>query len=160
MLFIISPAKSFDFDSKIFPPNASVPVFLHEISELLSQIKKLSAQDLIKLMKISNNLADLNVKRYQDFDINFNAKNSKPAIAVFDGDVYRAMQPLGFNKSDLEFAQSHLRILSGFYGILKPLDLIQAYRLEMGIKLKNNSGKNLYEFWHEKITNFLNNEVS
>ena len=110
-------------------------------------------------MKISPKLAELNWQRFQEFNPNFNSQNSKPALFLFDGDVYRSMNINKYNKAELDFAQNHLRILSGLYGILKPLDLIQAYRLEMGTNSKEILGKNLPQFWQEKIANFLNHEL-
>ena len=120
----------------------------------------MSVADIAQLMKISDKLAKLNYQRFQEFLIPFTAKNSKPALFVFDGDVYGEMDVKNYTKQELDFAQRHLRILSGLYGALRPLDLMQAYRLEMGTVLKNACGKNLYEFWQEKITDYLNGELA
>jgi cytoplasmic iron level regulating protein YaaA (DUF328/UPF0246 family) len=159
MIFIISPAKSLNFDAEINSQNYSLPEFLDESKILINDLKKLSAAEIGGLMKISPALSKLNYQRFQDFQIPFTPKNSKPAIYVFNGDVYDAIEPQNYNPAQLEFAQNHLRILSGLYGILKPLDLMQAYRLEMGTKFKNPRGKNLYEFWAEKISIALNREL-
>ena len=160
MLFLLSPAKSLNFDIDTSAGKSTIPSFLSDTENLISILKKISAQDLSQLMKISDKLASLNYQRFQDFTTPFTAKNSKPAIFVFDGDVYDGIDVENYSKEDLDFAQCHLRILSGFYGALRPLDLIQPYRLEMGIALKNARGKNLYQFWQEKITNYLNAELS
>ncbi len=159
MLFIISPAKSLDFDVKNIPKNISNPQFLTKSESLIKELRKLSCNDLSKLMKISAKLADLNFNRYQDFSVPFNINNSKPALFVFNGDVYSGIDEKNYDEEDLEFAQNNLRILSGLYGVLRPLDLIQAYRLEMGVNLKNNSNKNLYEFWKTDIANYFNQEL-
>jgi cytoplasmic iron level regulating protein YaaA (DUF328/UPF0246 family) len=159
MLVLLSPAKSLNFQTPSTPIKTNIPVFLPDSRKLITALKKLSVQDLEKLMKISPKLAELNWQRFQDFSLPFNEKNSKPALFLFDGDVYQAMEISRYNKKDLDFAQNHLRILSGLYGILKPLDLMQAYRLEMGTKTKAILGTNLPQFWQEKITDSLNTEL-
>lgn len=160
MLSLLSPAKSLNFDIDVKGVESSVPAFLNDSKSLISVMQKFSSADLMQLMKISDKLANLNYQRFQDFKTPFTNKNAKPAIFVFDGDVYDAIDAEKYNKKDLDFAQQHLRILSGLYGLLRPLDLMQAYRLEMGTALKNSKGKNLYQFWQEKITNNLNEELS
>ncbi len=159
MLILLSPSKSLDFEAKITTKDFTIPEFLDDSKILIKQLKKFSCEDLAKLMKISEKLSVLNYQRFQDFKAPFTIQNSKPAIFVFDGDVYDGIDSENYSKKDLKFAQNHLRILSGLYGILKPLDLIQPYRLEMGTKLKNDLGKNLYEFWQDKITLKLNEEL-
>ncbi len=159
MLTLLSPAKSLNFDVAIPPIKTTIPAFLQDSEKLVEVFKKLSIQDLEKLMSISSKLAELNWQRFKDFSLPFNATNSKPALFLFDGDVYRAMAIAGYDMKDLEFAQNHLRILSGLYGVLKPLDLMQAYRLEMGTNSKAILGQNLPQFWQEKIADFLNNEL-
>jgi cytoplasmic iron level regulating protein YaaA (DUF328/UPF0246 family) len=159
MLIILSPAKSLNFEAKIPKTETTIPKFLSESKILVDKLKKLSCGDVAKLMKISPKLAQLNWQRFQNFNPNFNSQNSKPALFLFDGDVYKSMNIGKYNKADLDFAQNHLHILSGLYGILKPLDLMQPYRLEMGTNLKEILGKNLPQFWQEKIADFLNSEI-
>lgn len=159
MLILLSPSKSLNLETKIVSKTHSIPVFLKDSQILINELKKFSALDLAKLMKISDKLAKLNFERYAAFKTPFTIQNSKPAIFIFDGDVYDGIDVENYNEKDLNFAQNHLRILSGLYGILKPLDLIQPYRLEMGTNLKNLRGKNLYQFWIIKITDLLNEEL-
>jgi len=123
-------------------------------------LKTKSATDIKALMKVSDKIADLNVVRYKSFKTPFTTENAKQAMYAFRGDVYTGLDADSFNKSQVKFAQKHLRILSGLYGVLKPLDLMQPYRLEMGTKLANKNGKNLYEFWGDKINKALNEEIS
>lgn len=158
MKIIISPAKNIDFNSDFNYNTFSNLKFEKEAKTLVSILKKYDSKKLASLMKISDKLADLNFSRYQNWELPFTNENAKQAIGVFNGDVYRGINVSTFDDNDLQFAQENLRILSGLYGILKPLDLIQPYRLEMGTKLKNKKGKNLYEFWGDKITKFLNDE--
>ncbi|MBM5782827.1 MAG: peroxide stress protein YaaA [Pelagibacterales bacterium] len=165
MLILISPAKSLNYESSLSDKNFSLPYFEKETQELVKELKKFQSSDLEKIMKISKKLADLNFERFQNFSSKFDLKNSKQAIFVFDGDVYKPIELEKFNKNDFEFLQKNLRILSGFYGILKPFDLMQPYRLEMGTDFKNTSLeqnlkiKNLYQFWGDKIANYLDKET-
>jgi hypothetical protein len=159
MLILLSPAKSLKFKAPSESIKSTVPAFLRDSQELVNILKKFSQKDLEKLMSISSKLAELNLQRFKDFSFPFNQKNSHPALFLFNGDVYEAMQISSYNKNDLEFAQNHLRILSGLYGILKPLDLMQEYRLEMKTNLKNFLGENLSQFWQKKIADFLNEEL-
>ena len=159
MLFVLSPAKSLKFDYNINCNLATIPEFIDDCQILIGQLKKLKTDDLAKLMKLSDKLAELNFQRYQNFNFPFNPANSKQALLVFDGDVYKSIDIRNYNYQDFTFAQRHLRILSGLYGILKPMDLIQAYRLEMGTNFKNSRGKNLYDFWQDKITESINNQL-
>lgn len=150
MLILISPAKTLDYST---PPiqEFTKPDFTSDVKALVSLMKKKSAADIAKLMHISDNLANLNEERYKTFQKEFNFDNSKQALLAFKGDVYTKIDVDNYSEEDFAFAQDHLRILSGLYGLLKPLDLIQPYRLEMGIKLETKKGKNLYEYWDKKI---------
>ncbi len=158
MLILLSPAKSLDFESKINCKNHSLPFFTKEIEKLVAQLKKAKISDLEKTFDISKKLAELNFNRFQNFSKKFDFSNSRPALIAFDGDVYAGIDKRNFSEKDFTFAQEHLRILSGLYGILRPLDLIQPYRLEMGCDFKKfNFGiKSLYEFWGDKISIHLN----
>lgn len=157
MLILLSPAKSLNFEIEVKTSEHSVPQFLTDSKILVDELRKFSPKKLSELMEISDKLAVLNHQRYQDFKTPFTEKNAKPALFVFDGDVYDGIDVENYDKKTLDFAQNHLRILSGLYGVLRPLDLMQAYRLEMSIPLKNKKGKNLYEFWQEKIADYFNN---
>lgn len=155
MITLISPAKTLDLSTPNFD-SYTFPDFQKETMELVSIMKKKSLEDLKKLMDISDNLAELNKKRYSDFQKIFDTQNSKQALLAFKGDVYTHIEVEEFSKEEFNFAQNHLRILSGLYGLLKPLDLMQPYRLEMGIRLENKRGKNLYEFWGKRIAKAIN----
>ena len=146
MITLISPAKTLDLSTTELPVH-SQPDFQKETFELVRIMKKKSMVDIQNLMGISENLAVLNKQRFVDFQNRFEIENSKQALLAFKGDVYMQIDVDNFSNKDFEFAQDRLRILSGLYGLLKPLDLIQPYRLEMGIRLENKKGKNLYEFW-------------
>ena len=155
MILLISPAKSLDYDPTKFKKH-SLPTFAKEIKELVGVMKKKSSSDIRSLMHVSEKIADLNVERFKNFKSTFNETNAKQALLAFNGDVYTGMNTPDFNAKDLAFAQKHLRILSGLYGILKPMDLMQPYRLEMGTKLETKKGNNLYEFWGDKVTKEIN----
>ena len=157
MILVLSPAKTLDESPSNFEHNTN-PLFLKESKKLVSVLKKKDKNDLMKLMNVSEKISTLNENRFRNFKTPFNPKNSKQAIFAFKGDVYLGFNVESLNKKDLLYAQNHVRILSGLYGILKPLDLIQAYRLEMGTRLSNGHGTNLYEFWGDKITEALNDE--
>lgn len=159
MLILLSPAKSLNFLAPTLPIKATTPAFLQDSKKLVDNLKKLSGKELENLMSISSKLAELNHQRFQNFSLPFNQANSQPALFLFDGDVYQAMQIAQYNQKDLDFAQDHLRILSGLYGALKPLDLMMPYRLEMGTNMKEILGQNLPQFWQEKIADFLNQEL-
>lgn len=150
MIILISPAKTLDLSTSELPVY-SQPDFQKETFELVKIMKKKSIGDIQDLMGISENLAVLNKHRFMDFHKNFEIQNSKQALLAFKGDVYMQMDVEHYSQEDFDFAQKKLRILSGLYGLLKPLDLIQPYRLEMGIRLENRKGKNLYEFWGTRI---------
>ncbi len=160
MIAIISPAKSLDFQSKPVTSEYTTPEFLDEASKLNDRLKKLSAKKLSELMGISLKLAELNVDRNLMWQTPFTPENAKQAALAFNGDVYQGMQAETFSNTDFEIAQKQIRILSGLYGLLKPLDLIQPYRLEMGTKLKYQRNNNLYDFWQKKLTKVLNDELA
>jgi len=159
MLHLISPAKTLDFDTAPAIEEHSQPQFLDHSSELIEQLRELSPTDVSQLMAISEKLGELNARRFQDWQLPFNPRNAKQAVLAFKGDVYTGMQAELFSQQDFGFAQQHLRILSGLYGLLRPLDLIQPYRLEMGTGFANRRGKNLYHFWGDLITGQLNREL-
>ena len=158
MLLLISPAKTLDFSPSPIKEYTDAS-FTEDSKKLVKALKKKSAEDLKQLMGVSDKIAELNVARFQSFKTPFSLDNAKQAVLAFRGDVYTGLDADSFDEKDLDFAQEYLRILSGLYGILKPLDLMQPYRLEMGTKLQNERGKNLYEFWHEKITRRLNEDL-
>lgn len=159
MLALISPAKKLDFDSDCKVKNCTQPSFLNDTKKLVSTAKKLSSADLQKLMKISEKLGDLNHDRFQRFSTPFTQKNSRPAVMAFRGDTYVGLDADNLSSDDLFYAQDHLGILSGLYGVLRPLDLMQAYRLEMGTKLGNPRGEDLYDFWGDMIAKACNDAV-
>ncbi len=159
MLMVISPAKNLDYESPLATEQYSQPAFLDHACELVDQLKTLEPHQLSNLMSISDKLGQLNADRYQQWHTPFTPDNSRAAVLAFNGDVYTALAAQEFNEKEFEFAQKHLRILSGLYGILRPLDLMQPYRLEMGTKLENKRGKDLYEFWGNIITDALNDEL-
>jgi len=159
MLIVISPAKSLDFSIQTNIKEYSIPPFLNDSKLLIGNLRKYRPEQLSSLMNISAKLAELNYERFVKWHLPFSPENAKPALFVFKGDVYQGLDTETLSKEDISFANNHLRILSGLYGILKPLDLIQEYRLEMGTKLKNERGKNLYEFWGDKITGEINKAV-
>ncbi len=156
MLILISPAKKLDFATAPISDRFTQCEFLADAQQLIDTLKPLGQGEIAKLMHLSDNLAKLNVERYQHWSQPFTPQNAKAAILAFKGDVYAGMNADTFTEANLDFAQRHLRILSGLYGLLRPLDLMQPYRLEMGTRLDNPRGKNLYEFWGEKITQAVN----
>ena len=160
MKILISPAKSLDFDSNIDSLKCTQPVFLNKTSQINSVLKEKSPKDLMQLQGISQKLSDLNWKRNNDYVDNHNNKNSRPAVYAFNGDVYNGIDVKTLSGDKVYDLQKSLRILSGYYGVLKPLDLIQPYRLEMGTKLAVNGSENLYKFWSENITNSILAEMS
>ncbi|PID70338.1 hypothetical protein CSB37_03050 [bacterium DOLZORAL124_38_8] len=157
MKILLSPAKSlqlqFPLDRK---DKTTSPLFLKQTKTLVNILQKKSASELQTLFSVSQNIAELNFNRYQNFPLELTEENSFPALDCFDGAVYRPIQTNHFTEADWNFAQKHLCILSGLYGILRPLDLLFPYRLEMGTKLHNTAGKNLYEFWSNTVTQYLN----
>ena len=159
MKIVISPAKSLDFESELPTDKYSQPSFLKETEKVHKLLVKKKPSDLVKLMSISDKLADLNWERNQEFKTPFTPQNARPAIYAFNGDVYQGINSYTIPVDKLDQLQDTLRILSGLYGILKPLDLIQPYRLEMGTALKVGRKKNLYEFWRKRLTQHLNDEL-
>lgn len=155
MLIVLSPAKSLDYKTPVKVKAPTLPEFVSESAKLIADLKKLAPQDVAKLMGLSDQLAVLNVGRYRDWSKKFTETNSKPAIYAFDGDVYDGFDVKTLNAKAVDFAQDHIRILSGLYGVLRPLDLMQAYRLEMGTAFQNARGKDLYAFWGGRVTDSL-----
>jgi cytoplasmic iron level regulating protein YaaA (DUF328/UPF0246 family) len=161
MLIVISPAKSLDFEASPISEVHTTPEFLEDSQLLIKKLKKLSPKKIGKLMSISPALSDLNYERYQTWNLPFDTNNSKQCLEAFRGDVYRGMAAETFTQEDFNYSQKHLRILSGLYGLLKPLDLIQPYRLEMGTRFAVTPKKsNLYKFWDTKITEAVNKAVA
>ena len=158
MLMVISPAKTLDYSGESYP-HFTTPAALKQTQALAAQLRTYESHELSSLMKISDKLAELNFQRYQEFETPFTPDNARQALLVFKGDVYKGIQVEDYSEDDLTFAQQHLRILSGLYGLLRPLDLMQPYRLEMGTKLATDKGKNLYEFWGDRISNLLNEDL-
>lgn len=159
MLAIISPAKTLDFDSPAPTRKHTEPMFLKESGKLIEELRQLAPPDIADLMGISSKLADLNADRYATWRTPFTRKNARQAILAFKGDVYMGLDAGSYTERDFTWAQKHVRILSGLHGLLKPLDLIQPYRLEMGTRLRTNRGSNLYEFWAGKVTAALNEAI-
>ena len=160
MLLFLSPAKSLDYKT---PPQVATftqPAFLDQSATLIRQLRRLSPADIAHLMDLSDPLATLNFSRYADWTLPFTPDNAKQAVLAFDGDVYDGLAAKNLSADDLDFAQKHVRILSGLYGILKPLDLMQPYRLEMGTKFANKAGKDLYAFWGERLLKAINAELA
>lgn len=160
MLMVISPAKSLDVESKLATRKHSQPAFLGRAQDLVGVMRQKAPTDLSDLMSISDELAELNFERYQEFETPLSPGNARPAILTFDGDVYRGLGAPSFDERDFTHAQKTLRILSGLYGLLRPLDLIQPYRLEMGTRLRTDKGRDLYEFWGNDITDALTEAVA
>jgi uncharacterized protein len=156
MIFLLSPAKSLDFDTPVSIRDCTQPDFLEQSAELIGILRTLSPAEVGTLMGISDSLAVLNAGRFSAWSLPFSLKNARQAVLAFNGDVYEGLDAGSLSREDLRFAQKQVRILSGLYGCLRPLDLIQAYRLELGLPLKTPHGKNLYAFWGERITDALN----
>ena len=159
MLIVISPAKTLDFETPAPFKTAMQPIFLEQSQQLIEILREFDPQQISALMRISPKLGELNWQRFHEWSPPFTARNAKPALLAFRGDVYTGLDADSFSKADRDYAQKHLRILSGLYGVLKPLDLMQPYRLEMGTTLANAAGRNLYEFWGDQITDALNVEL-
>ena len=156
---VISPAKSLNFESTLPTLENSNPCFLAEANHINQLLRDKTPSELSHMMKISDKLGNLNWERNQNFNTPFNPENARPAVYTFDGDVYTGLDVYTLPEEKIKLLQNSLRILSGLYGVLKPLDLIQPYRLEMGTKFPVEKNKNLYEFWKQKITSFLNDEL-
>jgi len=160
MLLVVSPAKKLDFESPLATDIYTQPSLLEHSQELINECVKLTPADIASLMSLSDKLAGLNAARFGEWSLPFTPSNARPAVLAFNGDVYAGLDAASFSADDFNFAQKHFRILSGLYGLLKPLDLMQAYRLEMGTKLANERGANLYQFWGDIITNALNQTMA
>lgn len=159
MLSVISPAKTLDFETPPTTRKSTQPEFLERSAVLISDARRLDPADIRSLMGVSEGIAALNHQRFMDWHTPFDTQNAKQAILAFKGDVYTGLEADTLTASELAFAQKHLRILSGLYGLLRPLDLMQPYRLEMGLKFSNSGGQNLYEFWGESLTESLNAQL-
>lgn len=156
MLMVISPAKTLDYESPLATNTYTQPEFLEDACQLVDQLKELEPHQISNLMSISDKLGQLNAERFRNWHTPFTPDNARQAVLAFKGDVYTGLAAESFSEQDFEFAQQHLRMLSGLYGVLKPLDLMQPYRLEMGTRFENNRGKDLYAFWGSKITDEIN----
>jgi cytoplasmic iron level regulating protein YaaA (DUF328/UPF0246 family) len=159
MLIVVSPAKTLDYESPLATEKHTQPDFISQASQLIAVCKKLKPSDIASLMKVSDKIASLNVARFAQWQKTFTTENSRQAILAFKGDVYAGLEAESFSDADFDYAQQHFRMLSGLYGLLKPLDLMQPYRLEMGTKLENKKGSNLYHFWGESITKKINKDM-
>lgn len=159
MLIVISPAKTLDYDTPPKTKTFTQPDYLEDSEILIERARQYSALDIAELMQVSMKIAELNFERFEQWHTPFTQENAKQAVLAFKGDVYTGLDAESFSAADFKFAQSHLRILSGLYGLLRPLDLMQPYRLEMGRKVDTERGKNLYEFWGTKITEGLNKQM-
>jgi cytoplasmic iron level regulating protein YaaA (DUF328/UPF0246 family) len=160
MLIVLSPAKSLDYDSAPTTDIHTTPGFVARSAELIEILKKMSPAEIGSLMSISDPLALLNTGRYASWSRKFTVKNAKQAVLAFNGDVYEGLDAASLNAKQLDYVQGHVRILSGLYGMLRPLDLMQPYRLEMGTKLANPYGRDLYAFWGDEVTQALNLELA
>lgn len=160
MLFLLSPAKALDYETPPHTPTHTQPLFVKQASELIDVLRDKSMQDIAELMDLSDPLAGLNVARYQAWKPKFTPQNAKQAVLAFNGDVYEGLDAKTLPDKDLAWAQDHVCILSGLYGVLRPLDLMQPCRLEMGTKLATGKGKNLYQFWGAHIAQYLNQRAA
>jgi len=159
MLTILGPAKTIDISPHGLTDSHTKPQYLEQAGELVGQLQKYSIAQLKSLMQVSDKLAVLNFERYMQWRSSYSAEEGQQAILAFSGEVFNGLQARSLSEADLLFAQKHIRLLSGLYGVLRPLDLILPYRLEMGTKMKNNIGRNLYEFWGKLIPNNILNET-
>ena len=160
MLALISPAKTLDYETALPTEKFTQPRLLDHSQELIEVASKLSASEIASLMSVSEKIATLNAERFRDWQPEFNFANARQANFAFKGDVYTGLNAYQLEKQDIDYAQKHLRMLSGLYGLLRPLDLMMPYRLEMGTKLKNTRGNNLYEFWGNTITETINADLA
>jgi uncharacterized protein len=160
MMLVLSPSKTLDYETPVKLATYTQPDMLDESQSLIKELRKYTPEKLSELMDISEKLAKLNAQRYKDFSVPFTQKNARQAILAFKGDVYDGIDVDHYRKEDFVFAQEHVRILSGLYGLLRPLDLMQPYRLEMGTGLKNPRGKDLYGFWEDRITRNINQALA
>ncbi|WP_233862843.1 peroxide stress protein YaaA [Paraburkholderia adhaesiva] len=159
MIIVLSPAKSLDYETPAHVETHTIPDFVDDAAELIDGLRRLSPQQIGTLMSISDPLARLNFQRYADWSTEFSKSNAKQAVFAFNGDVYEGFDARSLDVADLDYAQHHVRVLSGLYGVLRPLDLLQPYRLEMGTRFENARGKDLYAFWGERITHALNAQL-
>jgi cytoplasmic iron level regulating protein YaaA (DUF328/UPF0246 family) len=159
MIIVLSPAKSLDYETPAHISKHTIPDFVDDAEQLIGELRRYSPQQIASLMDISDALAHLNFERYADWSPRFHAGNAKQAVLAFNGDVYEGFDAKTLSAADLDYAQRHVRVLSGLYGVLRPLDLLQPYRLEMGTRLPNPRGKDLYAFWGERITEALNAQL-
>jgi len=159
MIIVLSPAKSLDYETPPHVAKHTIPDFVDDAAQLIDQLRGYSPQHIASLMDISDALAHLNFQRYADWSHAFSLNNAKQAVLAFNGDVYEGFDAKTLSAADLDYAQRHVRVLSGLYGVLRPLDLLQPYRLEMGTRLPNPRGKDLYAFWGERITEALNAQL-
>ncbi|WP_436872243.1 peroxide stress protein YaaA [Acinetobacter haemolyticus] len=160
MLALISPAKTLDYETALPTDTYTQPRLLEQSQQLIDVCRKLSASEIASLMTVSEKIANLNVERFRDWNADFDFSNARQALFAFKGDVYTGLDAYHLKDQDINFAQQHLRMLSGLYGLLRPLDLMMPYRLEMGTKLKNSRGHNLYEFWGSIITDQINQDLA
>ncbi|MNZ34632.1 hypothetical protein D3C78_520130 [compost metagenome] len=160
MLMVISPAKTLDYETPPVTERHTLPLHLDDAQELIGILRELTPAQIAELMSLSDKLAGLNAARFGSWHPDFTPANAKQALLAFKGDVYTGMHAEDFSEDDFDFAQRHLRMLSGLYGVLRPLDLMQPYRLEMGTKLANARGKDLYAFWGERISAWLNDALA
>lgn len=158
-MFLLSPAKSLDYDTPAGDVPHTQPLFIKQSAELIAILREKSPQEIAELMSLSDALSGLNVARYQAWSTKFTAKNAKQAVLAFNGDVYEGLDAKTLKADDLAWAQEHVCILSGLYGVLRPLDWMQPYRLEMGTQLANAKGNNLYKFWGTQIADYLNQRL-
>ena len=160
MLFLLSPAKSLDYESPLPAVTASQPQFVAQSTALIATLKKKTPKQIAELMDLSEALAKLNTDRYKAWTPEFTQENARPAVLAFNGDVYEGLNAPSLKPKDLQWAQEHVAILSGLYGVLRPLDLMQPYRLEMGTSLKHGKSSNLYQFWGTQIADYLNQQLA
>ena len=160
MLALISPAKTLDYETALPTDTYTLPRLLEQSQQLIDVCRKLSATEIASLMTVSEKIDNLNVERFRDWNAEFDFSNARQALFAFKGDVYTGLDAYHLKDHDIDFAQQHLRMLSGLYGLLRPLDLMMPYRLEMGTKLKNSRGNNLYEFWGSIITDQINQDLA
>lgn len=159
MLALISPAKTLDYETALPTDHYTQPRLLNSSAQLIETCRQLSASQIKNLMKVSDNIAQLNVERFQDWTAEFDFSNARQALFAFKGDVYTGLDSYHLTDTQIDFAQKHLRMLSGLYGVLRPLDLMMPYRLEMGTRLKHANNTNLYEFWGCDITDLINQDM-
>ncbi|WP_281545647.1 peroxide stress protein YaaA [Grimontia sp. SpTr1] len=160
MLIVVSPAKTLDYQSPLATERYTQPMLTEHSEALIDVCRKLTPADISSLMKVSDKIAGLNAARFAEWSPEFTTDNARPAVLAFKGDVYTGLEAETFSEEDFDWAQNHLRMLSGLYGLLRPLDLMQPYRLEMGTKLANPRGTNLYQFWGDIITDELNQALA